>query len=139
MKANTMSEDPKQPRPRDLILQAVIDLNEHSQLCSRKRIAEVTCLKMTIVDDHLDRLRNQGHIRLAGHSHYEPMDLTPDRPVSTTSLPLGRLKIEVGDDLIADQTPREALALAKQLAGLLIAFGSHSWALVPPGHDAGGR
>jgi hypothetical protein len=130
-----MSEDPKQPRPRDLILQAVIDLNEHSQLCSRKRIAEVTGLKMTIVDDHLDRLRSQGQIRLAGHSHYEPMDLTPDRPVSTTSLPLGRLKIEVGDDLIADLTPREALALAKQLAGLLIAFGSHSWALVPPGSD----
>ena len=138
MKANSIPDEPKQPRPRDLILQAVIDLNEHSQYCSRKRIAEVTGLKMTIVDDHLDRLRNQGHIRLAGHSHYEPMDLTPDRPVSTTSLPLGRLKIEVGDDLIADLTPREALALAKQLAGLLIAFGSHSWALVPPGRDVGG-
>lgn len=132
MKANPITDGPKPARPRDLILQAVIDLNEHNQLCSRKRIAEVTGLKMTIVDDHIDRLRDQGRIRLAGHSHYEPLDLTPDRPVSTTSMPHGRMKLEIGDDVIADLTPREALALAKQLAGLLLAFGAYSWALVPP-------
>ncbi|MDP3521414.1 MAG: hypothetical protein Q8S02_12415 [Hydrogenophaga sp.] len=124
--------DERKPRPRDAILQAIIDLNEHCQLTSRKRIAEVTGLKMTIVDDTLTRLRETGVVRLAGHAHYEAVDQTPDRPVSTTSLPHGRMKLEIGDDVIADLTPREALALAKQLAGLLLAFGAYSWALVPP-------
>jgi len=41
--------------------------------------------------------------------------------VSTTALPMGRLRIEIGDDM-TDLTPREALALAKQMAGVILAF-----------------
>jgi hypothetical protein len=41
--------------------------------------------------------------------------------VSATILPKGRYKIEVGDDLV-ELSPREGFALAKLLAGLMLAF-----------------
>lgn len=49
---------------------------------------------------------------------------TPDRAISVTALPRGQLKVEVGDDVCEALTPREALALAKLLAGVVLAFGA---------------
>jgi len=41
--------------------------------------------------------------------------------VSTSSLPMGRMKIELGDEVIT-LTPRESLILAKHLMGIVMAF-----------------
>jgi len=124
--------DPKPRTSRQIVLQSILDLAEHSQPASRQRVQEITGLSSSIVDAALNTLRVDGIIRTVANGYYEPIDQTLDRSVSTTSLPHGRLKVEIGDDVIANLTPREALALAKQLAGLLFAFGAMSWALMPP-------
>lgn len=129
--------DPKPRTSRQIVLQSILDLAEHSQPASRQRLQEITGLSSATVDATLNNLRTDGLIRTVANGYYEPIDQTLDRSVSTTSLPHGRLKVEIGDDVIADLTPREALALAKQLAGLLFAFGAFSWALMPPAQ--GGR
>ncbi|MFC7410882.1 hypothetical protein [Hydrogenophaga atypica] len=129
--------DPKPRTSRQIVLQSILDLAEHSQPASRQRLLEITGLTYGAVDVALKDLRTEGLIRCVANGYYEPIDQDIDRSVSTTSLPHGRLKVEIGDDVIADLTPREALALAKQLAGLLFAFGAFSWALMPPAQ--GGR
>ena len=109
---------------RQIVLQAIITLTEHNQAASRQRIQEVAGLTYDTVDMALKRLREEGLIRVVASGYYEPIDQTVDRAISTTSLPHGRLKLEIGDDVVTNLTPREALALAKQLAGLLFAFGA---------------
>ncbi len=109
---------------RQAILQCIVDLTDHNQAAARSRIIELTGLKGSIVDDHIDRLKNDNLIRTLYPGVYEPVDQTPDRAVSVTSLNHGRLKLEIGDDVVTDLTPREALALGKLLAGNLLAFGS---------------
>jgi DeoR/GlpR family transcriptional regulator of sugar metabolism len=114
----------KKRTARQIVLQAVIDLNEHNQPASRQRLVEITSLRPSTVDDQLHILKSDGLVRGVANGYYEYVDQTLDRAVSTTSLPHGRLKLEIGDDVVTNLTPREALALAKQLAGLLFAFGA---------------
>ena len=109
---------------RELVYQCLVDLNEHNKMASRQRISQITGLKLSIVDDHIDRLKNEGLVHSLYAGVFEPVDQTPDRNISTTSLSQGRLKIEIGDDVCTNLTPREQLSLAKQLAGVLLAFGS---------------
>lgn len=109
---------------RQIVMQAVITLTEHNQAASRQRIQEMAGLTYDAVDMALKRLKDEGQIRVVASGYYEPIDQTVDRLISTTSLPHGRLKLEIGDDVVTNLTPREALALAKQLAGLLFAFGA---------------
>ncbi len=129
--------DLKPRTSRQIVLQAILDLAEHSQPASRQRVQEITGLSYASVDATLNNLKTDGLIRTVANGYYEPIDQTIDRSVSTTSLPHGRLKLEIGDDVVTNLTPREALALAKQMAGLLFAFGAFSWALMPQAQ--GGR
>ena len=116
---------PKNPgQNRDAVLKAITDLTEHGHQASRRRIAEVTGLRMSTVDDHITRLREQGVIRSLYAGLFELVDTTPDRAVSVTALPRGRFKVEVGNDVCEALTPRETLALSKLLAGVVLAFGA---------------
>ena len=116
---------PKSPgQNRAAILQAITDLTEHGHQASRRRIAEVTGLRMSTVDDHITRLREQGVIRSLYAGLFELVDTTPDRAVSVTALPRGQFKVEVGNDVCEALTPRETLALSKLLAGVVLAFGA---------------
>lgn len=106
---------------KEIVFQVIVDLCEHNQGASRARIVELTHLKMTTVDEQVKRLKEDGRIRALFNGVFEPVDQSIDRCVSTTTLPFGRTKVEVGDQLM-ELTPREAFALAKQLAGNLLAF-----------------
>jgi len=108
-------------KSQEIVLRAITDLFEHSQYAYRQRIQEVTHLTLTQVDEAVKGLRDKQLIRLTTPGYFEPVDQTIDRMVSTTSLPMGRLKMEIGDEVLT-LTPREAFALAKQLAGILLAF-----------------
>jgi len=121
---NQPKETPVNPpvrRNRDIVLQCIIDVCGHGGYASRAKIVELTQLKMTAVDEQIDRLKSDGLIRPLYNGVFEPVDQTEDRCVSTTALPFGRTKIEVGEEMLS-LTPREAFALAKQLAGVLLAF-----------------
>ena len=109
---------------RDIVLKAITDLTEHGQQASRQRITEVTGLRMTIVDDHIARLREDGLVRSLYAGLFELVDTTPDRAISVTALPRGQFKVEVGDDVCEALTPRETLALSKLLGGVALAFGA---------------
>ena len=109
-------------RNREIVYQTIKDLCEHGMKASRSRISEVACLKMSIVDDHVGRLKGDGQIRSVNPGEFEHVDQTMDRAISTTALPGGRMKVEVGDDVIFALTPREQFAFAKLLAGTLLAF-----------------
>lgn len=112
----------QQPRSnREAVLAAINTICDHREAASRAQIVSMTGVKMGIVDEHVKNLKDAGLIRMINPGFYCPVDQEPDRPVSTTNLPRGRLKIEVGDHLL-DLNPREAFSLAKQLAGLLLAF-----------------
>ena len=108
---------------RDIVLTAINTICDHREAASRAQLVSMTGLKMQVVDEQVKVLKERGLIRMANAGFYVPVDQSPDRNVSTTSLPQGRLKVEIGDDLI-NLNPREAFNLAKQLAGLLLAFRS---------------
>ncbi len=115
--------DSTQPKTsmRDVVYKCVVDLCEHNQCASRARIVALTGYKMSSVDGCVDSLREDGLIRTVFPGAYEPVDLTEDRPISSTVMSRGRVKLEVGD-VVLDLTPRESLALAKLFAGTLLAF-----------------
>ena len=106
---------------REIVLQCIVDICGHGGYASRAKIVELTQLKMTAVDEQIDRLKVDGLIRPLYNGVFEPVDQSIDRCVSTTSLPMGRTMVEVGEEILC-LTPREAFALAKQLAGVLLAF-----------------
>lgn len=108
---------------REVILQTITDLVDANQKASRRRVAEITGLRMATVDDHIGRLRDEGLIHSLYAGVFDLVDTTPDRPVSLTAMPRGRFKLEIGDGVCEGLTPREAMAMAKLLAGQLLAFG----------------
>lgn len=113
---------PNQPkRNRDIVLQCIIDICAHNGYASRAKIVELTALRMTAVDEQIDRLKVDGLIRPLYNGVFEPVDQTIDRCISATTLPMGRTKLEVGE-VVLELTPREVLAMAKLLAGYMLAF-----------------
>lgn len=120
---NDKTTTPAEPirKNREIVLQCITDLCEHNQGASRIRIIAITGLKPATVDEQVERLKDDGLIRALYAGVYEPIDTLEDRAISTTALPRGRMKLEVGD-VVLDLTPRECLAIAKQFAGTLLAF-----------------
>jgi hypothetical protein len=106
---------------RETVLRVITDLCEHSMGASRMRVVAVSGLRMAVVDYHVERLIVDGILRRVSTGIFEPVDQTEDRVISATILSRGRTKIEVGDEVL-DLSPREGLALAKLLGGLLLAF-----------------
>lgn len=109
----------------DLVLRSVIELREFGQVATRKSVAKATNLPLTTVDDRIKHLRAIGKVRLAGghvHGCYEPTeDRMDDRSVSTTTMPNGRVKAEIGDHVV-ELTQREAASLGAQLWGISLQF-----------------
>lgn len=108
---------------RQIVLQAIVTICEHNAYANRASVTRLSGLSQVIVDDHIKKLKADDVIRMDVPGFYYPVDQSVDRRVSTTGLPLGRVKIEVGDELL-ELNPRELLTLAKQVCGVLIAFGS---------------
>lgn len=106
---------------RQIVLQAITTICEHNAYANRASVTRLSGLSQVIVDDHIKKLKADDIIRMDVPGFYYPVDQSVDRPVSTTGLSFGRVKIEVGDELL-ELNPREAYALAKQISGLLFAF-----------------
>jgi hypothetical protein len=101
---------------------AMRDLRDRQRVCTRQVLAELTGLKLSIVDDHVKRMKDDGTIRMVVHGVFELVDeVQEDRPVSATYLPNGRVKVEVGDELM-ELSLREARALGMAVGGTCIQF-----------------
>jgi hypothetical protein len=98
------------------------DLRDRGRLITRQSLSELLRLRMTIIDDHVKRMKDNGEIRMAVPGVYELLDeAPPDRAISATFLPNGRVKVEVGDDLL-DLSMRECQALGMATAGVFLQF-----------------
>jgi hypothetical protein len=106
---------------REQVMAAITVLCEHKDAASRVQIKSMTGLDMNSVDEAVRSLKNDELITMLHPGFYLPVDQSPDRIVSATMLPQGKMKIEAGDEILT-LNPRETFALAKMLAGSILAF-----------------
>ena len=100
-----------------LVLEAVQDLHAQEQIVTRETLAELSGLKLSVIDDRLGTLADDGAILRVQRGVYVPAPQHPPaRPMSKTVMPDGIVKIEIGDEVLT-LTPREDRALANLMAG----------------------
>lgn len=112
------------------ILDAVHDLHNQEQMVTREALQEVTNLKLTIIDDRLATLVDEGALIRKSRGVFVPaVQHPPARPISKTMMPDGMVKLEIGDTVL-ELTPREDRMLASMLAGTAVQF-----AAIETGHE----
>ena len=106
----------------ETIFQACLDLHNAGRMISRQLLVKVTAIKMGVVDDHVTRMVDNGRLRRVANGILEVVEqFPPNRPISKTVLPDGRVTIEVGDDVL-QLTPSEAQVLGASLIGEATVF-----------------
>lgn len=108
----------------DAVFQSIWEARERGQVASRSTIQAETQLPLTIVDDRIKHLKGVGKIRLAGNvpGIFEPCDdRAEDRAISHTILPNGKVKLEIGDDVL-ELSMREAKNIGLSFAGFALQF-----------------
>lgn len=117
---STTTEDKR--TTRQIIWGALVDLRAQQQVASRQVLAEVTNLKLVTIDDHINRMVEDGQLRRPVPGVVEIIEqMPPPRPMSITDLPDGMTIVELGDDEIR-MWPQERRALAKRLAGDVVQY-----------------
>ena len=117
-----MTEKPKQLTTSEVIYRAITDLTSSNRAASRQIISSMTGLKLSIVDDHIKRMKDDGKLRLVVNGIVEPVEeLADDRPVSMTFYGRG-CKLEIGD-LCIELNMREARSVALATGGVGLQFG----------------
>jgi len=106
---------------RQIVLQAITTICEHNAYANRASVTRMSGLSQGVVDDHIKKLKADDIIRMDVPGFYYPVDQTVDRMVSVTGMPMGRMKVEIGDVLLI-LTPREWFDLARFTAGQLFTF-----------------
>lgn len=102
---------------KDTVFAAVRELRALEQIATRERVRDVTNLRQTIVDDRLRELADEGVLRRLARGVYEVVaTFPPARIMSCTELDDGRVKLDIGDDVLT-LTPAEARKLARGLTG----------------------
>ncbi len=83
------------------VFDAVRDLRGQDQIATRETVAELTELKLSIVDDRLRTLVDDGKLKRLLRGVYELVEVfPPKRLISKTLMPNGYVKIEIGDQLL---------------------------------------
>lgn len=99
------------------VLDAVQELTRLEQVATRENVAELTGLTLTVVDDRLKVLTDDGELkRLIRGIYILTKTYPPARPISITEIPDGWVVIEIGDQKSV-VTPKEARMLGRGLAG----------------------
>lgn len=100
------------------VFEAVKELRALEQHATRESVAELTGLKMSIVDDRLRHLVADGMLKRLVRGFYELAEQYPQsRPIFFGLLTDGSVKLEIGDDVLT-LTPQEARRLARIMGGL---------------------
>lgn len=114
-----MSE-PRRISTTELVFDAIVELHALEQIITREGLAGHLNLKLSIIDDKLKSLANDGLIARIQRGVYAPVEkYPPTRPISHTELPDGTVVLDVGDDVLK-LTPREARTLAVMLGARAI-------------------
>ena len=116
------SAEPEAAAPKAItstqrVYDAVRDLRELDQIATRDTVAELTGLKLAIVDDRLRALVDDGKLKRLLRGIYDLVETYPEpRELSCTTLSNGWVKLELGDALL-NLTPTEARRAARALGG----------------------
>lgn len=99
------------------IFQAVRELRAMDQIATRETVAELTGLKLSVVDDRLRNLVDDGRLKRLLRGVYELVESFPEpRAISKTVLPNGAVVYDIGDD-VWTLSPQEARVLAELSMG----------------------
>lgn len=105
------------PDTTQIVYEAALELHAAGQEITRHSVAQLTQLKMVIVDDQLGTMVEDGRLKRLVRGIYAVVkQYPPTRPMSKTVLPDGIVKIEIGDEILT-LTPREDRILAVLQAG----------------------
>ena len=112
------TETASKPIPStERIFQAVRELRAMDQIATRDTVAELTGLKMTVVDDRLRALVDDGKLKRLLRGVYELVESFPEpRAISKTVLPNGAVVYDIGDEVLT-LSPQEARVLAELSMG----------------------
>ncbi len=100
-----------------IIRDTIQDLHQQYQVATRELLCELTGLKMTIIDDHISRMIENGELRRLRAGVFAPISPMPEpRAVSMTRMADGTSIIEIGD-FVVHVYPRERRELASLLVG----------------------
>jgi len=115
----------------EIVLDAIQDLYAREQIVTRETLAEITGLKLTVIDDRLSYLVDNGSIRRVQRGVFVPMaQHKAARPISRTLCADGTTVLEVGDTVMI-LTPRESRMLGELMAG-----SAQQYAAIELGHEA---
>lgn len=110
-----MQSETKTSKPitsTDRIYDAVRELRGLEQIATRETVASLTGLKLSVVDDRLRTLVDDGKLKRLLRGVYELVEDYPEtRAISKTVLPSGYVKYDIGDEVIT-LTPTEDRTLA---------------------------
>lgn len=99
------------------VYDAVCELRGLDQIATRETVAELTGLKLAIVDDRLRALVDDEKLKRLLRGVYELVEtFPPPRPMSCSILDTGLVKFEIGDQVL-DLSPREARTATRLLGG----------------------
>jgi hypothetical protein len=99
------------------VYDAVCELRGLDQIATRETVAELTDLKLQIVDDRLRALVDDGRLKRLLRGVYELVEIfPPPRAMWCGILPDGYVKFELGEHVIT-MTPREARNSHRALGG----------------------
>lgn len=116
----------------DIVLEAIQDLHTQEQIVTRETLAEVTGLKLTVIDDRVSHLIDCGQVHRVQRGVFVPApEHKPARIITKSVLPGGTVVVEIGDDHVLVLTPRENRALGELMAGA-----AQQYAGIEMGHQA---
>lgn len=116
MTNTTAPESNKLSPARKAVLEALESLEGSGEIGTRKALAEATGVNLVNLKEHLDALLESGHIERPERGIYRIVNIQEARAVTCTALPDGRVKLEIGDNLI-ELTPPEQRMLGRMMAG----------------------
>ena len=101
----------------DRIYDAVRELRSLDQIATRETVAELTGLKLSVVDDRLRTLVDDGKLKRLLRGVYELVETYPEtRVISKTVLPGGYVKWDIGNEVLT-LTPAEDRTMAQMSIG----------------------
>lgn len=102
----------------EIVLEAIQDIHAQEQVVTREVIMEHTGLKLTVIDDRVGYLIDNGLVYRVQRGVFVPAPgHGPARIITKTLLPCGTVKLEIGDDHVLTLTPRENRMLGELMAG----------------------
>ncbi|MGY8830107.1 MAG: hypothetical protein ACKVIS_11245 [Pseudomonadales bacterium] len=103
-----------------IILEAVQDLHAQEQVVTRETLNALTGLKLSVIDDRVGALIDDGLVVRVQRGVYVPAETHPPaRVISKMLLPDGTVKIDIGDQVLT-LTPKEDRMLAQLMAGVVM-------------------